>query len=62
MSFGALDVMFENSFFRYILYQIADIPFIMLGHLSAQITLVRRTGFAKFLENLFWVNIFGPIW
>jgi hypothetical protein len=45
MTSGALDVMFENLFFRYILYSIAEIPFIMLGYLAAQITLVRGTGF-----------------
>jgi len=62
MTFGSIDVMFENPFFRYILYSISEIPFIMLGYLSAQITMVRNTGFVKFVDKMFWINIFAPIW
>ena len=62
MSIGAIDVMFENSFVRYILYSITEIPFIMLGYLTAQVTMLRSSGFVKFLEKLFWESIFGPIW
>ena len=62
MSFGAIDVMFENSFFQYILYSISEIPYIMLGYLAAQISMVKNTGFVKLLIKLFWIYIFAPFW
>jgi hypothetical protein len=57
----AFDVMFSNLFVQYILISISEIPFIMLGYLTYQITMVRSTGFVRFLEKLFWINLYAPL-
>ena len=54
--------MFSNKFVQYILFSISEAPFIMLGYLNYQITMVRMTDFARFLDDLLWLNLYGPIY
>ena len=58
----AVDGMFSNKFVQYILFSISEAPFIMLGYLNYQITMVRMTDFARFLDDLLWLNLYGPIY
>ena len=57
----AFDVMLSNLFVKYILISISEAPFIMLGYLTYQITMVRSTDFVRFLERLIWINLYAPL-